>query len=454
MPMTEDDDYTFRYMSRFGCIGPACEEHCCGGWQVDVDKKRVDTLKLAAGTAGSDRERIRTAFKKRPEMPQPTGKKRRSGPKPEAFVMKMDRQGNCVLLEPDRRCHIHATLGAHMLPDVCAVYPRRLVKIGQSTQLTASVSCPELARQVLLHDDAVDRIPLDREMLPRKMVHYKVDTRDIRPYLRLMPDVRGFAWKLLNEESRPFNHRLFALTLFAHRTKTSLANRTGEGDLDAVREEVRRLDDPAVLDEIGRRFDAIETPALPVLLVARELVRGDVIGQRNPGFRRLVHEAFDTYATVDLRSMRDRSSSANEAMTAAIQADYLARRDRALSLARPRIDRYLRNFTLHSWVHHVQTEAPDLMVFSLRLLVHLAAVRFLFFSHPKLHRWFTEHPADHPASGDFVGEFEAACDEAIVEVVRKLGRYIDHSRLITTLEKRLTERQMGNLAGAVHLIKF
>ncbi|EPC3544794.1 flagellin lysine-N-methylase, partial [Aeromonas hydrophila] len=27
-----------RFRSTFHCIGPACEEHCCQGWSIQIDK--------------------------------------------------------------------------------------------------------------------------------------------------------------------------------------------------------------------------------------------------------------------------------------------------------------------------------------------------------------------------------------------------------------------------------
>lgn len=445
--MSDEEDVTFKFMKRFSCIGPACEEHCCGGWRIDVDAAHAAMLRIAAGNAGSDRARIRGAFMKR-EAVQPGKKKAPKGKEPE--VLKMGADGNCVLLEADRRCHIHATLGSDLLPDVCATYPRRVIQIDKRKELTAAVSCPEVARQVLLHEDAMDQIPLEPGMIPRRMLSARVDTRDIRPSLRLMPELRAFALRRLSDTSRPFAHRLFVLTLFAHRTQKLLATAMPKGEIDLIRAEFVRLEEPAVLDEIGRRFDAIDTPALPALLIARELVRRDLMGHRQPSFQRLVSAVFDTYTKLDLTELRQ-TMSADRAMSTAIQADYTARRARALALAGPRIESRLRNFIFHALIHHLPTRSSDLMVFMLRMLLHLACVRFLFFSHPQLHAYFAAHPEDGPQD---VAAFEAICDLAIVEVVRTTGRYIDHSSLIATLEKMLGERRMQNLGGAVHLIKF
>src|SRR5215813_7582033 len=37
-------DSTLRYMTRFSCIGPACEDNCCHDWKVSVDHTTHEKL--------------------------------------------------------------------------------------------------------------------------------------------------------------------------------------------------------------------------------------------------------------------------------------------------------------------------------------------------------------------------------------------------------------------------
>lgn len=32
------------YLDEFSCIGGACEDTCCAGWNITVDKKNVSSL--------------------------------------------------------------------------------------------------------------------------------------------------------------------------------------------------------------------------------------------------------------------------------------------------------------------------------------------------------------------------------------------------------------------------
>ena len=36
-----------KFVDRFSCIGSACEDTCCSGWQVTIDKKTFNAYKAS-----------------------------------------------------------------------------------------------------------------------------------------------------------------------------------------------------------------------------------------------------------------------------------------------------------------------------------------------------------------------------------------------------------------------
>lgn len=94
------------------------------------------------------------------------------------MVMRRDTQTQaCVKLEGGL-CGIHARYGEHFLSDACHFYPRITRSLGGQVVMTASLSCPEIARLVLeeegdaaaLHSVELERIPSQmRECLPANM---------------------------------------------------------------------------------------------------------------------------------------------------------------------------------------------------------------------------------------------------------------------------------------------
>ncbi|NDV11959.1 flagellin lysine-N-methylase [Crenobacter caeni] len=129
------------YLSRFSCLGPACPDTCCYGWNIAVEHDSYQRLKNLP-----DRELkplIAQALKRG------QGK---SGSADFGFLAVGGADGRCPLFSNDGLCRLHARCGEAMLPAVCATYPRTTIEAAGQYVQTASPSCPEVAR--LLVEDA------------------------------------------------------------------------------------------------------------------------------------------------------------------------------------------------------------------------------------------------------------------------------------------------------------
>ena len=40
------------YFNEFACIGGACEDNCCIGWEVDIDDESLEVYKSVGGEFG------------------------------------------------------------------------------------------------------------------------------------------------------------------------------------------------------------------------------------------------------------------------------------------------------------------------------------------------------------------------------------------------------------------
>jgi hypothetical protein len=323
---------------------------------------------------------------------------------------------------------------------VCALYPRRIQKIGEVIELSGMVSCPEMSRQLLLHADATDQVPLDRALLPREVVMHGMDPRDVRPYWRLLVTVRTFMLGLLRRPGYTLEQRLFFMSWFAKRVSATLTKDAMKADVAAVMAEMSALESDATLGELARRYDAAEAGSAIVLLLARELVRQRHTKMKKRSFRELVDEVFAEYQSVRAYQTNDLESPAAESHATRLWAEYRKRRARILAKAAPRVEQYLANIVHNYWMHRLPLEAPDLMVHMLRLLTLLAVFKLLVFSHPAVQ-----------SDGD---DFQTRLDATAVDVLYRTARYIEHSPLLTALENALGSASLRSLAGAVYLIRF
>jgi lysine-N-methylase len=415
------DDLTMRYMQRFECIGDRCEDNCCrSDWVVEIDVVTLGRMKRVTAMHSAEERKRWLGSLQEVEHPK-TGK---------MVTAIRARDGKCPMLEGNGLCHIHGTFGFKMLSDVCAIYPRRLQKVGEALELSGMTSCPEMARQVLWHADSIDLVPLDRTKIARAVVTHGMDPRDVRPYWRLLLKVRAFVISLLGNERYSFEQRLFFVAWFAKRASPILNKKVMKADLAAIEKEMKSLAEEKILDELARRFDAAEAESAVALLVTRSLMHRrreqDIEG---PTFRKLVDRVVAEYEHV--RAFQPGDS--DDAHAIRLLAEYRKRKAR---LHGPRVDQFLRNISVNYWMHRLPLEAPDLMVHTLRLLAILAIFKFTLISHPSLR------------------EDEKALDAAAVEVLYLEARYLEHSTLLTDLENALAEGNLRSLAGAIYLIRF
>src|SRR5690606_8958465 len=115
-----------KYMQEFTCIGSACEDTCCTGWRVDVDR---DTYKKYKKT--SDIE-LKPLLEKNIT-------RNRSNPSITTYAkIKMDDSGNCSLLTEEKLCKIQLKLGEDYLSNTCSIYPRFVNRVNGVIEKSAT----------------------------------------------------------------------------------------------------------------------------------------------------------------------------------------------------------------------------------------------------------------------------------------------------------------------------
>src|SRR5215831_18778148 len=181
-------DVALRYMTRFQCIGSACEESCCsGGWSIFVDRKHYRALKRAMSRTPSEKAELAASVE---PVPLPLRDESRHA------RLKLVDDSACTFLEADRLCSIYRRFGDEAVPNTCAIFPRHVSKIGERIELAGTLACPETARLALLADDAFELEPLDVATLPRPRASAEVKT-SAGAYERCFDDVRHVVLELL-----------------------------------------------------------------------------------------------------------------------------------------------------------------------------------------------------------------------------------------------------------------
>lgn len=192
-----------RYAADFHCTGNACEDTCCAGWNISIDKQTLKAYRRVDEPHLVDRL-------KRFIEPIPSAAREASGD-PARIALSPESQ-SCPFLEQGL-CAIHRDLGEDYLSNTCATFPRRARDVAGQLEYALDLACPEAARIALLTDDALDLIEAPIVIRPATVAA-------LVPQGKLSPqhinEIRGFCFQLMQEGSLLLWQRLAVIGHFCH----------------------------------------------------------------------------------------------------------------------------------------------------------------------------------------------------------------------------------------------
>lgn len=192
-------------MKQFQCIGSKCEDNCCYGWKVSIDK---NTYKKYRKVSESNLKPLLDKNVTR----------NRSNPSSENYAkIKMDNNGCCSFLGDDKLCNILKSLGGEFLSNVCMIYPRITNIVNGVYEKSATLSCPEIARLALLNNNIMEFDETEEPVEVKHSIKYQIDTGSIQNMnkaKRYFWQLRNFTISLLQNRKYLLADRLIILGLF------------------------------------------------------------------------------------------------------------------------------------------------------------------------------------------------------------------------------------------------
>ena len=220
-----------QYAEAFRCLGAACEDTCCTGWRVDIDRAAFE--KYQTVPAGPLRILLDQSLERLPE-PNPEAKPatKTDPPKAPFARVRMPPSLQCPFLNADKLCQIQVEHGAGHLSQVCSTFPRSLFIIDSLEDKTLTLSCPEAARMVLLNPNF-----LTASSQPERTIAWDEATWGIDPAAgkgAQAPALRSFFWairelsiNIVCNRRYPLWQRMFLLGTLARRLEA-----VASGELD------------------------------------------------------------------------------------------------------------------------------------------------------------------------------------------------------------------------------
>lgn len=225
-----------RYVSRFSCIGPDCEDNCCTGWRVSIDKKTFNAYRQSQNVTLMQRFKDDVRRVRSNANDQNYG---RIELKPETSV--------CPFME-EKLCAVQRELGDSHLSNTCYSYPRLTRTFAGQVEQSLTLSCPEAARQALLQPDAFDFMEHGVNVRPGSVVNVGAK-KTLMPVL--MNEVRIFCMQLMRADGLELWQKLAVLGDFCQKLTVTLRE-TGGAGVPSL------LEDYVAIVEKGYAIDALK----------------------------------------------------------------------------------------------------------------------------------------------------------------------------------------------------
>jgi lysine-N-methylase len=348
-------------------------------------------------------------------------------------------------LSTEGLCGLQSRHGTDGLTNVCHQYPRLQLKLDQRVERAGSLACPEIARRCLLEEDAMalERFaPDDDFTLSRPALVLRGKNDAMRTHFR---EVRDALIQAISQRDLHATDRLGVLLMLSNRMPKAF-RAGGRVDPEELQRSLAFALDPALSAEVTPALAGIP-PRGPAALTLVSFILcifpaseggrlADLINKLRQDCARLVELPLDSVSDALL----------SKAQFDALSAEYEARRDAAQSLFADRTDMYFTNYCINHLLCAPFLDQVNLRVYVEDLVVRVATLRFLFFSHPLVTAAVAQ--ADRDAA-------EVTLDRAAVETFQAFAREVEHSRFyLARLRNLLVKAHAHTLGDFLCLTRF
>ncbi len=232
------------YLKNFNCVGGICEDNCCIGWNVEIDKKTTGKYKKVKDKelAGLMEKYI---YKNDDCYDEHV----------DYSLVELRDNKNCPFLNQEKLCTIQAKLGETYLSNVCSSYPRMINELDSVLEYSATTSCPEIAKLALGAKggiefekiESIDRIECDQveaNDYRNDIISITVNTKiKSNPFLvKHLQELRGLTIEILQLREYQLWQRILILGIFFQKVQEIQNKNKGEEIPELILQFSDRLD--------------------------------------------------------------------------------------------------------------------------------------------------------------------------------------------------------------------
>lgn len=190
------------YVKGFECIAGDCEDSCCIGWNIDIDKITYRRY-----------FRTKDMLMKKEFVKHIHRNEDSHCDEVDYGRARMQESKYCPFLNEDKLCRIYINLGEDYLSNVCSSFPRVYNILDGSYELSLYMSCPEAVRKLLESREPIKFIEEDIS-LNKHIINSAVDTKDKRwkgSPIRRLKELRSMSIAAIQNRELSITDRLLKL---------------------------------------------------------------------------------------------------------------------------------------------------------------------------------------------------------------------------------------------------
>ena len=407
----------------FRCIGAECEDTCCIGWIVNIDKDTYDAYQSCDDPELGPRLHELVTISAAGNSDDNYARITLSGP-------------GCPFLA-EGLCGIQKKLGERYLSMMCSAYPRVMNVVDDVLERSLDLSCPEAARLVLLDPDPMqfdeDEGPAHDPRLGHLSVLTTSNESSGKPY-QYFREIRAFVIWLLQYRAYPLWKRLVILGSFCD----ELHAMTEEGRHSQALEIVEAYRDAAKRNLFDQALENHSGQPAAQLELMLELIVGHIGSDFTAPRFLACYQEFMQGIEWTTQSSMDEIGRNYASASSRYYEPFMARHQHLL-------EHYLVNYVHRTLfplgpqesnrglsVHHIATSIRDQY---LRMMVHYGIIQTVLIGVAGFHK--AEFGAGH-----------------VIQVIQSFTKAFEHSLTFPerTL-KTLAEKGVKNCAGLAILVR-
>lgn len=186
-------------VSKFKCSGEVCQDSCCAGWRIDIDKETFNKYKNIKDYRfiGMDRHISRS----------------RSQNNRFTYGKITLQQGRCPYMTEEGLCRIQKELGEEYLSVTCDTFPRSYMNVNDMLEQSLSTTCEEVVKLLVQELDVMQFEMLEMDVELNKIYIGKTINSEC------LWDVREYIIDTLQDRSMKVSERLFKIVLTMNKVK-------------------------------------------------------------------------------------------------------------------------------------------------------------------------------------------------------------------------------------------